>query len=69
MKVCVRWEVLKLIVTWEAISCQRGIMTSVVGSGVIEHGLESYGKIDGVAESFGPASGINKIGGLVVCRQ
>ena len=39
------WEVLKPIVTWQVISFQRGIMTSVVGSGVIEHGLESYGKI------------------------
>jgi hypothetical protein len=33
-------------VTWQVISFQWGIMTSVVGSGVIEHGLESYGKID-----------------------
>ncbi len=42
MQACVRWEVLKPIVTWQVISFQRGIMTSVVGSGVIEHGLESY---------------------------
>ena len=45
--ISVRWEVLKPIVTWQAISFQRDIMTAVVGSGVIEHGLESYGKIDG----------------------
>ena len=45
--IVVRWKVLKPIVTWQAISFQRRIMTSVLGSCVIEHGLESYGKIDG----------------------
>ena len=39
--------VLKPIDTWHAISFQQGIMTSVVGIGVIEHELESYGKIGG----------------------